>query len=385
MDLGTGIEGFVLGLGVAIVSLALLMRFDGLERLRQMSMRRLDSWAVNRLPFPIWVNQNANSREMPPLWGNETFRRLTETQQESLLRSDGRLALDLEAGAMWFQRGGQGTIGYALPCDDLVRAEDGLQDMLETMAQTFVQLPLGLAIFDRTRRLSSFNPALAELTGLSPSFLSRKPSLVAMLDAMRDRSMVPEPRNWKDWRAGLTNMEQSVPQGFYDEVWALPGGQTYRVTGQHHKGGGLTMLIDDISTEITRGRRYRASLALCQGVIDRMEEGIAVFAASGQLVLSNNAYAVLWGHDPASGLSSADLTEVAKHWRSLSAPTGLWAELEEFAGSTENRRAWQGEARMNDGRLIRCRCEPLAEGATLVAFRTIAAEGPPRAITAEIA
>lgn len=385
MDLGTGIEVLTLGLGAAIIGLVLLMRIDTRSGLRCLLRKRIAWQVMERLPFPIWVGRQAAGRSGSPLWANEAFLGLTEQDREILIQSHGRLALDCADGVKWFQRSHTGEIGYALPCDDLVRAEDGQRDMLQTMTQAFAQLPLGLALFDRTRHLSSFNPALSELTGLSPAFLSRKPSLGAMLDAMRDRNMVPEPRNWKDWRAGLFGIDRADSMNAFDEVWALPGGQTYRVTGRHHKGGGLTLMIEDISSEIIQGRRYRASLALCQGVIDHLDEGIAVFAASGQLVLSNLAYSILWGNDPVASLSRVDLSQVAQHWRAGSAPTGLWGEMEEFVGSTEDRSAWQGEARLNDGRLIRCRIEPLMEGATLITFRTISADGPPRAITAESA
>lgn len=319
-----------------------------------------------------------------PIWANDAFQRLPEEERRTLMQAEGRVSLDVEERQVWLRREGGGDVGFALPSDDLVRAEEGLRDLVQTMTQTFALLPLGLAVFDRSRHLASFNPALAELTGLSPAFLSRKPSLVAMLDAMRDRSMVPEPKDWKGWRSNVANADKTV-QGFFEDVWALPGGQTYRVTGRHQKMGGLVLMIEDISSEVIQGRRYRASLALCQSVIDRMEEGVAVFAASGKMVLSNAAYSALWDHDPGTGLAQIDLGDVLAHWRQRSAATGLWADLEGYVGRTDDRRGWHGEARLNDGRLLRCRCEPLRDGATLVAFRPVAAEGPPRAISAESA
>ena len=123
-------------------------------------------------------------------------------------------------------------------------------------------------------------------------------------------------------------------------------------------------------------RRQRISTAFAT----RPEEGIAVFAASGQLVLTYLAYTALWGHDPGGGVKEVDLRQLAGRWRAASAPTSLWAELEAFGELTEDRRAWQGEVRLTDGRLIRCRCEPMTEGAMLVGFRTVPAEGPQKTI-----
>jgi PAS domain-containing protein len=223
---------------------------------------------------------------------------------------------------------------------------------------------------------------LADLTGLSPEFLSRRPSLIAMLDGMRDRNMIPEPKDWKGWRHQLADMERAAASGQFEDTWALPGGQTYRITGRRHLNGGLALMIDDISTEIIRSRRYRADLELCQRVVDTLEEGIAVFASTGQLVMSNTAYAALWGHDPGEQLAPMGFARMAAQWRALSAPSTLWTEAEEFSARLDDRAPWQAEARLLDGRLIACRFVPLSDGATLVGFCPVLAESAPRALTA---
>ena len=380
MNLWGEFNGVAFVLGVAILALTLAIRLDGNTLLRRLALRRAAARAAEGLPFPVWLRPKGGASGQAPEWANEAFHRLPPEDRLRLLHEKGGLTIGATGDGRRFERQEIGDLGFALPCDNLARAEESLRDLLQTMTRTFAQLPLGIAVFDSQRRLSSFNPAFADLTGLSPAFLSRRPSLTAMLDAMRDRSMVPEPANWKDWRAALANMERAAVKGAIEDVWALPGGQTYRVTRQPHRGGGLALMIEDISSEILRGRRYRASLDLCQGVIDRMEEGIAVFAASGQLVLTNLAYTALWGHDPGGGVKEVDLRQLAGRWRAASAPTGLWTELEAFGELTEDRRAWQGEARLTDGRLIRCRCEPMTEGAMLVGFRTVPAEGPQKTI-----
>ena len=368
------------GLGLVILALAIAVRMDGATILRRLSLRRAAARAAEGLPSPVWVNRAEQVKDVPPDWANAAFFRLSVEDRLIILHGSGRLTVGEGSEAAQFERQSVGTIGFALPCDDLARVEVSLRDMLQSMTQTFAQLPLGVAVFDRVGHLNSFNPVLVELTGLSPAFLSRRPSLTAMLDAMRDRSMVPEPANWKNWKAELVDMERAAAKAAFEDVWALPGGQTYRVTGRRHRGGGLALMIEDISPEILRGRRYRASLDLCQAVIDRMDEAIAVFAASGQLVLSNLAYAALWDHDPVAGVGKMDLRQVASQWRAASAPTSLWAELEAFGDLTDDRRAWQGEARLIDGRLIRCRCEPMTEGAMLVGFRAVPTDGPMKTV-----
>ena len=277
---------------------------------------------------------------------------------------------------------GQERLIFALPADAAVNAETALRDFMQTLTKTFAQLPTGLAIFDRQRQLQLFNPALMDLTGLPADFLSMRPSLLSVLDALRDRNMIPEPKDYRSWRRQLVEMEKAAASGLYEETWNLPDGQTFRVVGRPHPNGALALMIEDITHEVSRSRRYRSDLELGQAVIDEMEEAVAVFSPSGQLVMSNLAYALLWAHDPESNLKATTIRTVAAHWRALSAPSALWSEAEEFISTVGNRVAWRAEARLLDGRLLSCRFAPLAGGATLVAFRTVDPAGMTRPVLA---
>ena len=241
---------------------------------------------------------------------------------------------------------------------------------MQTLTKTFAHLPIGLAIFDQSRQLQLFNPALLDLTGLPVDFLSMRPSLLSVLDAMRDRAMIPEPKDYRNWRRQMIDMERAAASGLYEETWSLPGGQTYRVIGRPHPNGAIALMIEDISTEMLRTRRYRADLELGQSVIDQIDEAIAVFSESGSLVMSNAAYAGIWGHDPAAALGDSTLRTLCNHWRTLSAPTAIWTEIEDFGANPGNRLAWSAEVRLLDGRLLDCRFAPLAGGATLASFRS---------------
>jgi PAS domain-containing protein len=261
-----------------------------------------------------------------------------------------------------------GQLVFALPADAIVTAETAMHDFMQTLTKTFAHLHVGLAIFDHQRQLHLFNPALLDLTGLPVDFLSLRPSLLSVLDAMRDRNMIPEPKDYRGWRRQLVELEKAAASGLYEETWSLPGGQTYRVIGRPHPNGAIALMIEDISGEMIRTRRYRADLELGQAVIDQVEEALAVFSEGGQLVISNAAYADLWGSDPSGSLEDASLRAVCAVWRAQSAPNPVWSELEDFAANQGDRSAWHAEARLLDGRLIDCRFAPLAGGATMIGF-----------------
>ena len=275
---------------------------------------------------------------------------------------------------------GETRLVFALPADAAVQAEAVLREFMQTLTKTFAHLHVGLAIFDQQRQLQLFNPALLDLTGLPVDFLSMRPSLLSVLDTMRDRNMVPEPKDYRDWRRQLVQMEKAAASGLYEETWSLPGGQTYRVIGRPHPNGALALMIEDISGEMLRTRRYRADLELGQSVIDEMSEALAVFSPAGLLVMSNAAYARLWGSDPLATLGDTNLRSQCAEWRRLCAPGTIWADLEEFASNTEDRAVWRAEARLLDGRLFDCRFAPLAGGFTLMAFQLRDASSTPKSV-----
>ncbi len=352
---------------------------EELDLLRQtMAKAPILVWRERQDSEVIWANAAyllRAGRELPPgqdlTWPlPRLFGRTASMQGASGQRQKLELA---GGGTAWFDMvsfvEGTGRLLFAVPCDAAVNAESALRDFMQTLTKTFAHLPIGLAIFDQNRQLQLFNPALLDLTGLPVDFLSLRPSLVSVLDAMRDRAMIPEPKDYHSWRRQMVDMERAASSGVYEETWSLPGGQTYRVIGRPHPNGAIALLFEDISTEMLRTRRYRADLELGQAVIDQVDEAIAVFSESGMLVMSNSAYACVWGHDPAAGLVEGTVRSLCNHWKAQCAPSGIWTEIEDFVSNLDDRRAWSAEVRLLDGRLLDCRLAPLAGGATLAAFK----------------
>ena len=272
---------------------------------------------------------------------------------------------------------------FATVADAVVHAETSLRDFMLTLTKTFAHLHVGLAIFDKQRQLVLFNPALMDLTGLPAEFLSMRPSLLSVLDGMRDRNMIPEPKDYRDWRRQMMEMERAAASGLYEETWSLPGGQTYRVIGRPHPNGALALMIEDISSEMLRTRRFRADLELSQSVIDEVDDAIAVFSPAGQLVMSNSGYARLWGGNPTESLTDATLRSLSGRWRTQCSPCAVWTELEDFASNQGDRSHWKAEVRLLDGRLIDCRFAPLSGGATMTAFRLRDTTAGPMAVVAD--
>lgn len=263
------------------------------------------------------------------------------------------------------------TLFYAFPADSLIRAEEALREFVQTLSKTFADLPIGLAVFDRARRLALFNPALMDLTGLEIDFLTAHPTLFGFLDRLRERRKIPETRDYPSWRQRMSELESAAADGFVREDWPLPSGQTFRVTGRPHPDGAVAFLFEDVTAEVSLTRRFRRELELGQSVIDSLDEAIAVFSPAGTIVVSNAAYAALWGIDPTATLLETTAAEATRLWQSRCAPTPIWGDARDFIGHACERADWSGKVMLRDGRALTCRFQPLPGGSRLVGFSEV--------------
>jgi PAS domain-containing protein len=167
------------------------------------------------------------------------------------------------------------------------------------------------------------------------------------------------------------------------ETWLLPGGTTYRMTARPQADGALALLIEDITDEMARSRTDRASLEVSQSVIDALDEGIAVFDQDGRRIMSNAAFAALWGEGPEMAQPQADLQALLGLWQAGCAPDPVWPRIGAFVAATGERQGWAAELRLLDGRALGLRVVGLRGGATLIGFDTrrgtpTIAQRPPR-------
>ena len=271
----------------------------------------------------------------------------------------------------WFEvtsmRRGAETLHFGVDANGILRAEQAQKTFVQTLTKTFAHLSIGLAIFDRQRRLVMFNPALLDLTGLPVTFLSARPLVHSVLDRLRDMNMLPEPKNYTSWRDQVAALEAAAIKGTYCETWNLPGGQTYRVTGRPHPDGAIAFLFEDISAEVSLTRHFRQEIETAQSVIDSLDEAIAVFSSSGTLTISNASYTRFWGPS-ADGMSEIGLQEEMRRWQDRCAPTPVWGDLRGFVDAFGERSEWFEDVVLESGQILSCRFTPLPHGATLVGF-----------------
>lgn len=320
-------------------------------------------------PLPVWCEDPVGRLG----WANRAAARLAQGADPPLPdRPDPaapgphRQSLSAGAGAarLWFDRhdsvapDGSRTV-HALPADDAVRAEAALRGFLQTLTRSFAHLPIGLAVFDAEWRLSLFNPALGDLTGLPPAFLARRPTLHAVLDRLRELRMIPEPRDYAAWRRRLADIERVAESGHYTELWPLPSGQTFRVTGQPNAEGGVALLFENITADTARNRSLKARADLLEAAFGALDRAAAVFGPGGQMIATSGGWRDLWG-EAAAAEPAATIDRCA----ALCQPTPFWAELRGGRCATPR----EDTVILRDGRVMAARLRPLSTGAAIVDF-----------------
>ncbi|WP_207493689.1 PAS-domain containing protein [Yoonia litorea] len=270
----------------------------------------------------------------------------------------------------------QGGLTYfATDVTALVHAEKERQGFVQTLGKTFADLSIGLAIFDKQRTLQTFNPALLEMTKLPFAFLSEKPRIEAVLDRLRELQMIPEPKDYDGWREKYSAVEDRARRGTFCENWALPGDQTFRVSGRPHPDGAFALLFEDITSELALTRRFRAEIETAQCVMDTLGDALAVFSQAGTLVLNNRAYDDLWGVKDAVVALREFPSEMAI-WQKNTVASPIWIQLRDFIRESGQRKPWFADALLIDGRPLRCHAAPLEGGMTLARFEFGAAVKP---------
>lgn len=257
---------------------------------------------------------------------------------------------------------------YAINADAIVTAEVAQRNFVQTLTKTFAQLSIGLAIFDRKRQLALFNPALIDLTALPADFLSGRPSVNAFFDQLRERQIMPEPRNYRSWRDQLADMLSAAQDGAYCETWTLPSSLTYRISGKPHPDGAVAFLIEDISAEISLTRRFRAELEQSQSVLDTLDEPIAVFSRNGVLTFCNETFRRFWKCNPDESFIELSVTDASRIWQTSCKPAPIWGDLRDFVTSVDERSEWFDDVEHVEHGPLRVHAAPLVGGSTMIRF-----------------
>ncbi|KMK65288.1 PAS-domain containing protein [Puniceibacterium sp. IMCC21224] len=350
--------------------------------------------AMAALPNPVWQCNSAGR----VLWSNAAYvdfarRMIPDDPQGNLFdltlppdampqKTRANVGGSTQDKRYWFEvtsiKSSDTWLNYAVDIDAIVNAETAQRNFVQTLAKTFAHLPIGLAIFDRDRRLALFNPALIDLTALPADFLSGRPNLLSFFDHMRENRMIPEPKNYVGWREQMASLVAAATDDRYSETWTLPSGLTYKITGRPHPDGAVAFLLEDISAEISLTRRFRSELELNQSVIEVFDDAVAVFSPLGVLTFCNDAYRDMWKTDPDSAFAAMTILDAIRLWQGACVPTPVWQKIRDMVLSLSDRNQWSTNVKRTNGEHLLCRLDSVSGGATVVRFTAQPADADQR-------
>ncbi len=170
------------------------------------------------------------------------------------------------------------------------------------------------------------------------------------------------------WREKLAILVAAATERTYTEIWNLPSGATFRISGRPHPDGALAFLFEDMTAEISMSRRFTAELELHRELLNNLDGAIAIFSISGELYHQNEAHAHLWDGLSTDPENRSTIQDASKLWQSRSKPTGLWGERRDFINQIDESEGWREDIIYENEQRISVQIVPLMGQHTTVCF-----------------
>ena len=192
------------------------------------------------------------------------------------------------------------TAGFAMDLTRIEELQSELSRHAAAHADVLEQLSTAIAIFSTDTRLTFFNTAFMRLWRLEGEWLAAQPTYGAVLDALRERRLLPEVADYRAYKEGELKRFISLIDAA-ETLLHLPDGRTLRRMISAHPYGGLIFTDEDVTDTLALERSFNTMLAVQRETLDHLHEGVAVFKGDGRLRLYNPAFGRIWG------LTDADL------------------------------------------------------------------------------
>ncbi len=264
------------------------------------------------------------------------------------------------------------TAGFAL---DQTRVED-LQTQLDhhvaAHGEVLERLATAIAIFATDTRLAFFNTAFQRLWRLDTEWLAAQPTFGAIMDALRERRLLPEVIDYRAYKEEELKRFISLIDPA-ETLLHLPDGRTLRRVISAHPYGGLIFTYEDVTDSLALERSFNTMMAVQRGTLDHLHEGLAVFGGDGRLKLSNPAFARLWRLEAADLDGEPHIAEVVERLAPFFAGrpdrASTWAAVRErLLALFAERHPAEGQLERQDGTILDYAAVPLPDGALLLAW-----------------
>ena len=262
---------------------------------------------------------------------------------------------------------GEGVIGYAMHIGELEQAQEEIQRHVSALRDLLESSTSAMAIYGRDMKLKFYNFAFVSLWKMDESWLDTEPTYGDVLEVMREKRKLPEHANFKQFKQQQIKLFTTLiePQ---EEFFYLPDGRTLRVIAIPHALGGILFAYEDVTDRLALERSYNTLIAVQRETLDNLHEGIAVFAETGRLTLTNPIFRQLWKLEPEFTASEPHIRDVFARTQPFF-KTDDWPKyLDSLIARFQQRRHLSLRFERADGTVVDCSAVPLPDGATLLSF-----------------
>jgi PAS domain-containing protein len=253
---------------------------------------------------------------------------------------------------------GKRTVLYI---SEMARDEGGDARMID-------HLPVAVASFDPARKLTRYNQAFARMWDLPENWLDTHPSQRDILNRLREKRLIPEQRNFAQWRKGQVEAAPATGEAI-EETWHLPSGKSIRLVTQSHWDGGIFIACEDISERLKLESSLNLLTQVQKATLDTLDEGVAIFGTDGRLVLHNALFAKMWRLTESDLTGQPHLARIGQLCERRIGQDGIWSIVAAgVSAPAPERLAEWGKAKRADGRVISLALSRLPNGATMASF-----------------
>lgn len=263
-----------------------------------------------------------------------------------------------------------GAAGLAMDASETEALRKALTRHIRAHDETLNRMAEGVIIFSAEQNVTFTNTAFAQMFAVDAAWLKDSPKHGELLDHLREKRRLPEQDDYRAFKTQELSYYTDWPEESPDELWSLPDGRTLRLVRMRDPDGGLSLLFEDMTDQMTMQSRYNTLIGVQSATLDKLSEGIAVFGPDGRLKISNAAFATLWE-------LPANLVEDEPHFDTLIEKSlhfyhdrDFWQEMKARTTdpSPETRRHVFGEIKRSDDSILKYLSRPLPDGATLIAW-----------------
>lgn len=341
----------------------------------------------NNLPCAMWISKNNDNL----LWANKFYQGLINGNSSAKssdnlwgLKADNEIAEYFHKGKRFNDRvalvsGGERRIfdlsvinknkislGYAAEVtkEDLLTYEIKQQDKVRL--EILHHLSTGIAIFNKQRKLSFYNPAFSQMWNLDANFLDMSPNPNLLLDKFSLDNRLSSPCQGKKLVEPAVSMD--LKGEMQEDIWHLPNGIVLRVIAHYNNMGELIWMFDNLTEQLELETRYNGLINAQGETLDCLSEGVVVFGPDGLLKLANPAFANIWQ-------LSDDLVVEGIHINAISNAcyekhkVNIWNELTQaVVGGTYIREIKKSRIELKGECFYDLVSSPLPNGQTMITF-----------------